>query len=94
MESKPVDSNDLNRVVDSLKSHIDDKFVAFEKYDKEVHSNIRAVLKLHSTALYGNGDSGLIKQVDRMETSYKTVKKMLVGFFALVSTIGAYLGFK
>jgi len=89
-----VEREDLDRVVDSLKGHIDDKFRAFEKYDKEVHSNIRATLKLHSTALFGNGNTGLTKQVDRMQTSYKTVKKMFVGFFALISSFLAYLGFK
>ena len=89
-----VERKDLDRVVDSLKGHIDDKFKAFQRYDEEVHSNIRATLKLHSNSLYGNGDTGLVKQVDRMQTSYKTVKKMLVGFFALISTFLAYLGLK
>jgi len=89
-----VERKDLDRVVDSLKVHIDDKFKAFQRYDEEVHSNIRATLKLHSNSLYGNGDTGLVKQVDRMQTSYKTVKKMVVGFSALISSFFAYLGFK
>jgi len=89
-----VEREDLDRVVDSLKGHIDDKFVAFQKYDEEVHNNIRSTLKLHSKSLYGNGDNGVVKQVDRMQTSYKTVKKMLVGFSVFVSSVLAYLGLK
>jgi len=89
-----VERKDLDRVVDSLKDHINDKFKAFQRYDEEVHSNIRATLEIHSNSLYGNGDTGLVKQVDRMQTSYKTVKKMVVGFSALMSSFLAYLGFK
>ena len=89
-----VEQKDLDRVVDSLKEHINDKFKAFQRYDEGVHNNIRTTLKLHSNSLYGNGDTGLVKQVDRMQTSYKTVKKMVVGFSALMSSFFVYLGFR
>ncbi len=89
-----VEREDLDRAVGFLKDHINDKFKAFQRYDEEVHSNIRATLKLHSNSLYGNGNTGLVKQVDRMQTSYKTVKKMVAGFSVLMSSFLAYLGFK
>ena len=94
MAQNSIDRSDLDRAVDALKEHINDKFESQHQYNEVIHSAFRATLENHSGQLYGNGNNGLIKQVDRMQTSYKTVKKMLVGFFALVSTIGAYLGFK
>jgi len=89
-----VEQQDLDRVVDSLKDHINDKFKAFQRYDEEVHSNIRATLALHSNDLYGNGSNGVVKQVNRIETTLKTARRMVVGFFALISTVLAYLGLK
>ncbi len=88
-----VEQQDLDRVVDSLKDHINDKFKAFQRYDEEVHSNIRATLALHSHDLY-NSDNGVVRQVNRIETTLKTARKMTIGFFALVSSTLAYLGLK
>ena len=92
MSDNPVGGEDLNRAVDSLKDHIDDKFIAFQKYDEEVHNNIRSTLKLHSKSLYGNGGTGVVKQVDRVQTSIKTARIMILFFFALFSVVIAYLG--
>ena len=89
-----VEQQDLDRVVDSLKDHINDKFKAFQRYDEEVHSNIRATLALHSHDLYGNGSNGVVKQVNTIEVTLKTARRMTIGFFALVSTVLAYLGLK
>ena len=94
MAQEPISRADLDRAVDSLKDHINEQFDSQKRYNEVVHETFRTTLENHSGQLYGNGNNGLIKQVDRMQTSYKTVKKMLVGFFALISTIGAYLGFK
>ena len=89
-----VEQKDLDRVVDSLKEHINEKFKSFQRYDEEVHSNIRATLALHSHDLYGNGDNGVVKQVNTIETTLKTARRMVVVFTALVSSTLAYLGFK
>ena len=89
-----INRSDLDRAVDSLKEHINDKFEAQHQYNEVIHSAFRATLEAHSDQLHGNGNIGLIKEVDRMQTSYKTVKKMLVGFSALASGWLAYLGFK
>ena len=94
MGQNSVDREDLDRAVDSLKEHIDSKFEAQQQYNEEVHRTFRYTLENQSDQLYGNGNTGLIKDVDRMQTSYKTVKKMLVGFSALGTSFLAYLGFK
>ena len=69
---------DLEKAVDSLKEHIDDKFDAQDKYYKEVHKNFEVRLKKSEATVFGNGTDGLKERMTKVETRYATVRKMLL----------------
>lgn len=88
--SRPLEQKDLDNVVEALKGHIDDKF--------EIHKvhfvNLKENVDRHELEIYGKDRPGLKIKVDRIQTEYKIIKRVMLGASALITSIGAYLGFK
>ena len=92
MPDPSIKRSDLHRAVDSLKSHLDDKFEAHLKYTEAVHKHFQEKQNKHHETLYGNGDKGIVTKVDRIETSFKNYRRVVAWLAGVFGALGGYLG--
>jgi len=91
-----LSQEDLDRAVRNLKEHIDVKFTAQQAYDKLIHKELIKDVAHHDMILHGDGNGipGLKIKVDRIQTGYKIIKRVVAGFMGVLTLLGTYLGLK
>ena len=91
--SEPISREEF--IVKAIKTHIDEKFEAHQKFEDVRYKNLDKVLTEHHTTLYGkSGDDtavGLRIKVDRLNRLTKAVS---LGAAAAFTAVGSYLGLK
>lgn len=83
------------KMIKSIKGHIDEKFSSHEKLEKLMHEATNKVLNDHHVVLYGDpGDEksvGLRIKVDRLN---QLVKRVSLATGTVIATVGGWIGLK
>jgi len=77
---------------EQLKVFMDDRFSSQERVITGRIDNIDRLVNAHHVSLYGNGSAGLKVKVDRIETTHKTLHRVLMFVSAGVITVATWLG--